>query len=46
LINQTQPLFAGLAGYIVLSSMPSLVEWIGGGLILLGAVIIRGAKKE
>lgn len=46
LINQTQPLFAGLAGYVVLSSMPSAMEWIGGGLILLGAIIIRGAKKE
>lgn len=46
LINQTQPLFAGLAGFIVLSSLPSIMEWIGGGLILLGAIIIRGAKKE
>jgi len=46
LINQTQPLFAGLAGFIILSSLPSVMEWIGGGLILLGAIIIRGAKKE
>jgi drug/metabolite transporter (DMT)-like permease len=41
LINQTQPLFAGAAAFILLGSFPSIVEWIGGALILAGALIIR-----
>lgn len=45
LINQTQPLFAALAGYLILNSMPTLPEWAGGGLILIGAFIIRAGKK-
>lgn len=46
LLNQTQPLFAGLAGYFILRSMPTMVEWAGGGLILIGAFVIRAARKN
>jgi len=46
LINQTQPLFAALAGYVILNSIPGLMEWLGGGLILAGAMIIRMARSN
>ena len=46
LINQTQPLFTALAGYLILSSMPSVIEWISGGLILVGAFIISAGTRN
>ena len=46
LINQTQPLFAALASYTILHSIPGIMEWIGGGLILFGAIVIRIARPR
>lgn len=46
LLNQTQPLFAALAGFAFLGSFPTPVEWAGGGLILVGAFIIRAKKRD
>lgn len=46
LINQAQPLFAALTGYLIIRSIPTLIEWIGGGLILIGALIIRLARNN
>jgi len=46
LINQTQPLFAALTAFLVLGSMPTVIEWFGGGLILAGALVIRLAGSN
>jgi len=46
LINQTQPLFAGLFGFVLLGSLPTLPEWIGGFLVLAGALVIQMSKKN
>ncbi len=45
LINQTQPLITATAGFILLASVPAAIEWIGGALILLGAIIVRSARS-
>lgn len=46
LINQTQPVFAALAGFLILGSIPSVIEWISGGLILAGAFIISAGTRN
>ncbi|MEW5923463.1 MAG: DMT family transporter [Candidatus Zixiibacteriota bacterium] len=49
LVTQSTPLFNALFAFVILSSMPSLTEWLGGGLIIGGVVIIQlfaGKEKK
>ncbi len=46
LINQTQPMFAALAGFVILHSLPTPIEWLSGGLILAGAFIIGAGGRN
>ncbi len=41
LVTQLTPLFTALFGYIFLRSVPTLQEWLGGGLIVIGVVVLE-----
>lgn len=46
LINQIQPIFVYLIAFTTLGMVPTLREWIGGALILVGSIsLIRGRKQ-
>lgn len=40
LITQTTPLFTALFAFLLLRTLPSPIEWLGSGLIILGASVV------
>lgn len=40
LITQTTPLFTALFAFLLLRTLPSPTEWLGSGLIILGASVV------
>ena len=41
LLTQSTPLFTAAFAWIILSSLPAPIEWLGGSLILAGVVVVR-----
>ena len=41
LITQSTPLFTAIFALMILGTYPTPIEWLGGGLIILGVVIIK-----
>ena len=41
LITQATPLFTAIFALLILGTYPTPIEWLGGGLILLGVVVIK-----
>ncbi len=41
LITQSMPLFTAAFALIILGTYPTPIEWLGGGLIILGVVVIK-----
>ena len=41
LITQSTPLFTAMFALMILGSIPTAIEWLGGGLIIIGVIIIR-----
>jgi len=41
LITQSTPLFTALFAFLILKTYPTLMEWLGGLLIIMGVVIVR-----
>lgn len=44
LISQSTPLFTALFAFIILKTLPTPIEWLGGGLIIFGVIIINLTK--
>ncbi len=40
LITQSTPLFTALFAFIILNSLPTPIEWLGGGLIIIGVMVV------
>ncbi|UCD16502.1 MAG: DMT family transporter [Candidatus Zixiibacteriota bacterium] len=45
LITQAIPLFTAFFALVVLRSLPTLIEWFGGGLIIAGVVIVKLSER-
>ncbi len=41
LINQSTPLFTVLFALLILKTIPAPIEWLGGGMIIAGVIIIK-----
>ncbi len=41
LITQSMPLFTAIFALLILGTYPTPIEWLGGGLIILGVVVIK-----
>ncbi len=41
LISQSTPIFTAIFAFLILSAFPSPIEWLGGGLIIAGVVIVK-----
>nr|MBN2277882.1 DMT family transporter [candidate division Zixibacteria bacterium] len=46
LISQSTPLFTALFAFAILRSLPVPIEWLGGGLIILGVVVVQLSRKK
>ncbi len=43
---QVQPFFTAIWSYLILHELPTMIQWIGGILIISGIVIIQRGEKE
>jgi len=46
LINQSIPLFTAFFALIILNTVPPPIEWLGGGMIIVGVIIIKLMTKK
>jgi drug/metabolite transporter (DMT)-like permease len=46
LITQSTPLFTALFAYIILNSVPTPTEWLGGAVIIAGVIIVKLQKDK
>jgi len=46
LIRQMQPIFVFAIAYFTLGMIPTVREWIGGGLILIGCLVMIGGRRK
>jgi drug/metabolite transporter (DMT)-like permease len=46
LISQSTPIFAAIFAFIILHSLPTPIEWLGGALIIGGVVIVQISESR
>jgi drug/metabolite transporter (DMT)-like permease len=46
LITQSTPLFTALFAFVILYTYPPAIEWLGGGLIIAGVVLVKISEKR
>ncbi|MFH2034858.1 MAG: DMT family transporter [Candidatus Zixiibacteriota bacterium] len=45
-VTQSTPLFTALFAFMILQSLPTATEWLGGAIIIVGVIIVKLSKQK